>query len=144
MTDPKIRLPVAAVLARKLVQRARWTVPSWRAVGVVAGERLARGAGLAGRRGLDFAGGRYRLNRGRARGRVRATLAVLRRAQIRIGGAADAVGGRIQNTLTHVVVVEVEFTEWTSDGRLRHPSFKGVREDKPAHEVMIEIPKVEG
>lgn len=42
------------------------------------------------------------------------------------------------------VVIEVEFTEWTSDGRLRHPSFKGVREDKPAHEVMIELPKVEG
>ena len=47
MTDPKIRLPVAAVLARKLVQRARWSVPSWRAVGVVAGERLAA-AGAAG------------------------------------------------------------------------------------------------
>ena len=29
-------------------------------------------------------------------------------------------------------VVEVAFTEWTSDGRLRHPSFHGLREDKPA------------
>ncbi len=27
-------------------------------------------------------------------------------------------------------VVEVAFTEWTGDGRLRHPSFQGLREDK--------------
>ena len=39
------------------------------------------------------------------------------------------------------VVVEVEFTEWTRDGQLRHPSFKGVREDKTANEVSIELPK---
>ncbi len=33
------------------------------------------------------------------------------------------------------VVCEVEFTEWTPDGRLRHPSFQGLREDKPARQV---------
>ena len=33
------------------------------------------------------------------------------------------------------IVCEVEFTEWTDDGRLRHPSFQGLREDKPANEV---------
>ncbi|HTM82108.1 DNA ligase D [Asticcacaulis sp.] len=33
------------------------------------------------------------------------------------------------------IVCEVEFTEWTEDGRLRHPSFQGLREDKPAEEV---------
>jgi bifunctional non-homologous end joining protein LigD len=36
------------------------------------------------------------------------------------------------------LVVEVEFTTWTSDGILRHPSFQGVREDKPAREVKLE------
>jgi len=30
------------------------------------------------------------------------------------------------------LVAEVEFSEWTEDGMLRHPSFKGLREDKPA------------
>lgn len=35
-------------------------------------------------------------------------------------------------------VVEVEFTEWTADGRLRHPSFQGVREDKPARAIVRE------
>jgi bifunctional non-homologous end joining protein LigD len=39
------------------------------------------------------------------------------------------------------LVGEVEFTEWTSDGRLRHPSFQGLREDKPAKEVIREMPK---
>ena len=36
---------------------------------------------------------------------------------------------------------EVEFTEWTSDGRLRHPSFQGLREDKPPKQVVREIEK---
>ena len=33
------------------------------------------------------------------------------------------------------LVAQVEFAEKTRDGRLRHPSFKGLREDKPAREV---------
>jgi bifunctional non-homologous end joining protein LigD len=39
------------------------------------------------------------------------------------------------------MVVEVEFTEWTRDGRVRHPSFKGVREDKKPAQVHRERPK---
>ena len=39
------------------------------------------------------------------------------------------------------LVGEVEFSEWTSDGRLRQPSFQGLREDKPAEEVVREKPK---
>lgn len=30
------------------------------------------------------------------------------------------------------------FTEWTGDGKLRHPSFQGLREDKPAREGVRE------
>jgi bifunctional non-homologous end joining protein LigD len=33
------------------------------------------------------------------------------------------------------LVCAVHFTEWTRDGRLRHPSFQGLREDKPARAV---------
>jgi len=36
------------------------------------------------------------------------------------------------------LVCEVEFTEWTSDGRLRHPSFQGLREDKPPSQITRE------
>lgn len=38
------------------------------------------------------------------------------------------------------VVVEVAFTEMTSDGVMRHPSYKGLREDKKPKEVHPEIP----
>jgi bifunctional non-homologous end joining protein LigD len=38
------------------------------------------------------------------------------------------------------LVTEVEFTEWTNDGVLRHPSFKGLREDRDPHDVVREIP----
>lgn len=36
------------------------------------------------------------------------------------------------------LVAEIQFTEWTTDGRLRHPSFQGLREDKPATGVVRE------
>ncbi|HUH13006.1 MAG TPA: DNA ligase D [Longimicrobiales bacterium] len=38
------------------------------------------------------------------------------------------------------LVAEVAFTEWTADGSVRHPSFQGLREDKPAAEVVREVP----
>jgi ATP-dependent DNA ligase len=33
-------------------------------------------------------------------------------------------------------VVQVAFSEWTADGRLRHPSFLGVRLDKEPRDVV--------
>ena len=38
------------------------------------------------------------------------------------------------------VVAQVAFSEWTRDGRLRHPRYLGLREDKPAREVVRERP----
>jgi bifunctional non-homologous end joining protein LigD len=38
------------------------------------------------------------------------------------------------------LVAEVEFSEWTSDGSLRQPRYKGLRDDKPATEVVREDP----
>ena len=40
-----------------------------------------------------------------------------------------------------VLVGEVAFTEWTRDGLLRHPAFEGLREDKPAAQVVREAPR---
>jgi bifunctional non-homologous end joining protein LigD len=36
------------------------------------------------------------------------------------------------------LVGEVEYTEWTSDHRLRHPSWRGLRPDKDPHDVIRE------
>lgn len=38
------------------------------------------------------------------------------------------------------LVAQVGFTEWTSDGKLRHPRFEGLRRDKNAREVVREKP----
>jgi bifunctional non-homologous end joining protein LigD len=40
------------------------------------------------------------------------------------------------------LIAEVEFTEWTDDGSIRHPSFQGLREDKKATDVIREEPAV--
>lgn len=39
------------------------------------------------------------------------------------------------------LVAQVEFSNWTRDGILRHPSFQGLREDKEADEVVRDKPK---
>lgn len=39
------------------------------------------------------------------------------------------------------LVAEIAFTEFTGDGILRHPSFIALREDKPAKEVVREVPE---
>lgn len=38
-----------------------------------------------------------------------------------------------------VLIAEIEFTEWTDAGTLRHPSFKGIRSDKSATKISKEV-----
>jgi len=33
----------------------------------------------------------------------------------------------------------VSFTEWTPDGHIRHPTFRGMRKDKPAKSIRREL-----
>jgi bifunctional non-homologous end joining protein LigD len=49
-------------------------------------------------------------------------------------------GGEIRWVVPRLVV-EVSFTDWTDDGVLRHPSFRGLREDKTVDEIWIEKPE---
>ena len=53
--------------------------------------------------------------------------------------------GRLPRKAVHWVrpelVCQVGFSEWTQDGRLRHPRFLGLREDKPARDVVRERPQ---
>jgi bifunctional non-homologous end joining protein LigD len=38
------------------------------------------------------------------------------------------------------LVAEIGFTEWTDEGRLRHPRYLGLRQDKPPEDVVKEVP----
>jgi bifunctional non-homologous end joining protein LigD len=52
-----------------------------------------------------------------------------------------AVPSRYERAATWVeptLVGEVSFSEWTKDGRMRHPSWRGLRDDKAPEEVRRE------
>jgi bifunctional non-homologous end joining protein LigD len=51
---------------------------------------------------------------------------------------AEPVGRKDAVFVEPRFVAEVEFTEWTKDGKARHPSFKGLRNDKDAKDVVRE------
>ena len=53
---------------------------------------------------------------------------------------ADAPRFRAVTWAEPELVAQVAFTEWTRDGRLRHPRFLGLRFDKPARDVVRERP----
>ncbi len=48
--------------------------------------------------------------------------------------------GRRAHWVKPKLVAEVEFTEWTADGKIRHPSFQGLRADKAPREAKKEEP----
>jgi len=54
--------------------------------------------------------------------------------------AARGPGGAAVHWVRPQLVAEVAFTEWTTDGRLRHPRFVGLRDDKRARDVVREAP----
>jgi bifunctional non-homologous end joining protein LigD len=49
--------------------------------------------------------------------------------------------GRHAHWVQPDLVCEVAFTEWTSDARIRHPSFQGLRQDKNPIDVRRELPR---
>jgi bifunctional non-homologous end joining protein LigD len=51
---------------------------------------------------------------------------------------AGAIRERDVTWVRPELVAQIGFTEWTRDGRLRHPRFQGLREDKAARDVVRE------
>ncbi|HUH71576.1 MAG TPA: non-homologous end-joining DNA ligase [Mycobacterium sp.] len=58
--------------------------------------------------------------------------------------ASPFTGGPVRETSVHWVrpemVVQIGFTEWTRDGKLRHPRYQGLRTDKDPADVVRETP----
>lgn len=64
--------------------------------------------------------------------------ATMRSMEVGYSPFADAPRMRDVHWIRPELVAEVEFSEWTRDGRLRHPRFLGLRPDKTALEVRRE------
>ena len=69
-----------------------------------------------------------------------ARLAPLARKTPPFAGKLTADAARGVTWVKPELAAEVEFRAWTADGILRHASFRGLREDKPAREITREAP----
>jgi bifunctional non-homologous end joining protein LigD len=80
---------------------------------------------------------RHRLHRRDAQGTARSLMPLARKST-----PFSAPLSRAETALAHfvrpTVVGEVQFAEWTNDGNLRQPSWRGLRTDKSANEVVRE------
>ncbi len=68
----------------------------------------------------------------------RALFRALERDRVATPAVADPPRMRAARWVTPRLVAEVAFTEWTADGKLRHPSFKRLRDDKRPEECVRE------
>lgn len=97
--------------------------------------------------GVHDAAGRLVYAGGVGGGFTDADLRELQRELTRRGRKRSPFHGRQPPKETRFVtpslVTEVDFSEWTADGSLRHARFKGLRHDKPAREVVREAPATE-
>ncbi|GAA4556468.1 non-homologous end-joining DNA ligase [Planotetraspora kaengkrachanensis] len=67
-------------------------------------------------------------------------LAPLRRDNSPFDGPVPREHARHAQWVEPRVVGEVQYAEWTGDGVLRHPSWRGLRPDKDAGDVVREVP----
>ncbi|MEY9536059.1 DNA ligase D [Sinorhizobium fredii] len=65
----------------------------------------------------------------------------LRTTESPFAARLSAEGARQVRYVKPELVAEVEFRAWTADGHLRHASFRGLREDKLARDIVWEAPK---
>jgi bifunctional non-homologous end joining protein LigD len=66
------------------------------------------------------------------------TMQPLKQARSPFAGQLPAPERRNAHWLTPKLVAEIEFAQWTTDGRVRQPVFRGLRDDKPAGQITRE------
>ncbi|MGH7823275.1 MAG: DNA ligase D, partial [Candidatus Binatia bacterium] len=71
---------------------------------------------------------------------LRSRLEAIERKTVPLAERPPGWLGRNAHWVEPKLVCEVAFTEWTDDGKIRHPSFQGLREDKRPAEVVRERP----
>ncbi|MFE9768220.1 non-homologous end-joining DNA ligase [Streptomyces sp. NPDC005808] len=105
-----------------------------------AGSRVGLGALLVG----YHEGDRLRYAGKVGTGFDRRTLLALRERLDELRAPVSPFSDRVREAGAHwaepELVAQIAFTEWTRDGMLRHPRFLGLRDDKPAKDVVREIP----
>ena len=97
-------------------------------IGFYEGDRLA----FSGKVGTGFTH--------RSALELRKRLDQLKQAASPFDPAPRGALGRKAHWVRPTLVSEIAFTEWTSDGKIRHPSFQGLRRDKKARQVVREQP----
>lgn len=105
-----------------------------------AGSRVGLGALLLG----FHEGGRLRYAGKVGTGFDRSTLLDLRERLEGMRVSGSPFDGRVREAGARwtrpELVAQIDFTEWTRDGMLRHPRYLGLRDDKAAEEVVRERP----
>lgn len=108
------------------------------------GSRTHLGAllvGVPGKGGLVYAGKVGTGFTARSLAELEAVLAPMQRPTPPFVDPPRGADARDVTWVEPRLVAEIEFTEMTRDGRLRHPVFRGLRSDKQAAEVVRETPR---
>ena len=126
-------------LKLKHVRRTSAVVAGWKpGDGGRAGRIGSLLLGVQGEQGLEFVGHVGTGFSSAVLDSLGRTLEGLRRDSSPFATPVPREHARTAVWVQPVLVAEVEYGEWTRDGRLRHPSFKGLREDVPPEEVVRE------
>jgi len=123
----------------KHVRRTSAIVVGWKqGEGGRAGRIGSLILGVQGEHGLDYAGHVGTGFDAATLVELGRRLEPLRRSASSLATALTREQARDAVWVEPVLVCEVDYAAWTRDGRLRHPSYKGLREDVPVQEVIRE------